>query len=78
MPVIDHPIHDKTKIGPDHRYGCHNRPDMFVPVVQRDNGKMYPYSLSHDCRYDRSETDAHCAGCKHVGSGAAYAESVRG
>ena len=22
MPVVDHPVHEKTKTGPDWRYGC--------------------------------------------------------
>lgn len=24
MPVDDHPVHEKTKTGPDWRYGCNN------------------------------------------------------
>ena len=81
MPVIDHAIHASVQIGPDHRYGCHNRPHRFQSICHGADCygmKVWPFVMSHDCRHDGSETDPSCAGCHHAGLGARYAESVRG
>lgn len=85
MPVIDHGQHDSTKKDSQaHRYGCWNRPDEFEPyTIVQDGWRVFgadliprraeiEFRMSHECRYDRSETDPACAGCKHIGSGAAY------
>ena len=84
MPVIDHGQHDSTKKDSQaHRYGCWNRPDKFEPLVLNmckiaGDGMVYavreyyPHRMSHSCRFDGSETDPACAGCKYIGSGAEY------
>ena len=36
-----------------------------------------PDHSSKQCRYDMSETDSRCAGCKQVGVGNAYNEHIR-
>lgn len=90
MPVEDHDVHDKTKIGPDHRYGCHNKAGFteayraphrrhgsngFIAVFEIEAVRI-PYTMSRECRYDMSLTDWQCEGCRHRGTGEAYAESV--
>lgn len=84
MPVVDHGQHTSTaKDSQTHRYGCWNRRDYFDPPILKPyivaaDGWVYateerhPHRMSHECRYDRSEADPACAGCKHCGSGAAY------
>lgn len=91
MPVLDHPVHPLTKIGPDHRYACHNRPDRLkqsyiAPDRQyRADGKFdiryvsIPFRLSHECRYDGkgglTEEDPGCEGCRHY-KGSDYVKSL--
>ena len=65
MPVIDHPVHPSTMRGPDHRYGCWNKPAELN------------CAMSDRCRYDRSLTDNDCTDCVHRGKGESYAEQVR-
>jgi len=68
MPVIDHPIHEKTRFGADFRYGCHNRPDEYKMVVtgaECFGSQQWPFANSHECRFDLSATDDACQGCKH-------------
>ena len=75
MPVDDHPVHEKTKIGKDFRYGCHNhkpfnkgyyapdriyRPDGTFYIVQ----KFIPFVMSRNCKFDLSRTDPACRDCK--------------
>lgn len=88
MPVVDHEVHPHGVRDDGHRYGCHNRPDEFEPAVWLQDGWMpavidgeptrlprmidIEFRMSNECRYDRSETDPACAGCKHIGSGAEY------
>lgn len=88
MAVLQHEVHERTKIGPDHRSGCHNRPEFsrgyYAPdreykpdgtwvIVQR----FIRHSMSQECRFDLSLQSAHCAGCKHAGSGEEYAATIR-
>ena len=87
MPVIDHPVHEKSVAG-DH-YGCHSRPEFkpfyYAPNRQYVGGfgefftgiKRIPHNMSTECRHDMSLTDPRCGDCKHRGSGEAYAASVR-
>ena len=73
MPVDDHPVHEKTRISSDFRYGCHNRKPYddgyYAPDrIYRGNGTYYQVltfikrTLSTDCRYDRADDPA-CEGC---------------
>lgn len=78
MPVDDHPIHPSTQKGDDFRYGCWNGDREFLgytaPNRQLDlvTGEFVLYALwidhkmSRDCRFDMSDTDPNCRGCKHV------------
>lgn len=90
MAVEDHPVHDKTKIGPDNRYGCYNRKDFtesyraphrrhgsngYIAVFEIEAVKI-PFRMSRECRYDMSLTDWQCEGCWRRGTGEAYAKSV--
>lgn len=75
MPVEDHPVHARTKITSNYRYGCHNglrtspgyyaedrqykTDGTFVRVLRFIENKM-----SRDCKYDNPR-DQHCEGCKH-------------
>lgn len=91
MPVEDHEVHDKTKIGPDNRYECHNRAPFkeAYRAPQRRHGSngyiaifefeavLVPHRMSRECRYDMSLTDWQCEGCHSRGLGEAYAKSVR-
>ena len=36
-----------------------------------------PFSMSTECRYDKSLTDKRSAGCQHAGSGKAYDQMIR-
>lgn len=81
MPVIDHPIHDRTREGPDARWGCHNRPE-FAAGYWAPGGMVPAYAgstqmhvqmvfvrhaMSRVCKNDIAETDPKCAGCNHIG-----------
>lgn len=78
MAVIDHPVHERVKIGADHRYGCHNRPAEFKPTCEsKFSGETWPFNNSHECRFDLSLTDHSCTGCEHRGSGEQYALMVK-
>lgn len=92
MPVIEHDVHPSTRVGPDYRHGCWNRPR---PKVGKGGGYYAPvrryfpdgsfeivsafvsYRMSVECRYDVSLRDAWCEGCDHAGSGEAYANEIR-
>lgn len=77
MPVEDHAVHEKVKIGKDHRYGCFNFDGRKQTVVSLMSGNSWPYRMSNECRYDMSLTDPNCTGCKHRGSGEDYDRMVR-
>lgn len=79
-PVADHPTHEKTKVGADHRYGCNNRPrpdpesGYWAPDrVYTESGAFIekPVFVKHyegmsiACRYDLAKSDKQCAGCRH-------------
>lgn len=80
MPVDDHPVHEKTKISSDFRYGCWNRkpfaegyraPNRYqtsdgYQAVFNIEAKFIPFVMSRDCKYDLAKTDRACAGCKHI------------
>lgn len=91
MPVIDHEVHESTKAGLDKRYGCWNKSrdfnayyapqrfagsDGYKPSFRFEAVRIVN-RMSKECRYDMSKTDYMCEGCKHRGSGEAYAELVR-
>lgn len=49
------------------KYGCHNRQDMNRIVEHSQDKRMaWPHRMSTDCKYDKSQTDKYCSGCKHV------------
>ena len=87
MPVIDHPVHEKTVAGS--HSGCHNRPEFkrgYYAQVRRYVGtsgeffmdiEFVPHRMSTECRHDMSLTDPRCGDCKHRGSGEVYANTVR-
>ena len=83
MPVLDHPTHEKTVGG--ERYGCYDRKRSRRCYYGKDgfhgDGRqkfiLCKTEMSTECRYDQSLTDAKCCGCKHSGSGEAYAQGVR-
>lgn len=71
MPVADYPVHPHGIRNADYRYGCWNRPDRFKEVVT--NGvESWPFRMSHECRYDMSNTDTGCKDCKHADTGHKY------
>ena len=84
MPVIDHPIHPSTQKGKDFRYGCWNGDREFLGYVAPDrelnlltgkyelNAVWIKHELSKECRYDLSNKDNNCKGCKHVPQSKAF------
>lgn len=79
MPVIDHAVHESTRIGDDYRYGCWNKPRPVEGQVVRSefSGEEWPYVFSTECMSDMSLSDPACAGCKWRGSGKENDERVR-
>lgn len=74
MPVIEHGVHPHGVRDDEHRYGCFNR-KPFKKTVWVENWRgvyRWSFKMSMECRYDRSEADPACSGCKHVGSGNTY------
>lgn len=85
MPVLNTPVHDKTKQAENHRYGCFNkrleRKTVVVPMGYAvHTGTVIFIEIedfgSKECRYDKSLSDASCLGCEHRGSGEKYAAFV--
>lgn len=80
MPVLDHEVHESVRESQDAKYGCHNRAP-FQAGYFAPNGITTAYvshRMSTECRYDMSLADRKCDGCKHIGSGEAYDQMVRG
>lgn len=86
MPVIDHPVHDTTRVNTTTwRYGCHNKKrtgqDYVVQCGWTEDGRadlIYCRDVfSRECRYDFSLTDTACDGCHNRGTGEAYAHYVK-
>lgn len=91
MPVEDHAVHEKTKVDGTYRYGCHNRKDFAdvyrapqrfqtsdgYQAVFKHEAVAIPFTMSRECRFDRSLQDPWCEGCKHRGSGEAYDARIR-
>ena len=75
MPVAEVEVRLGSSVGPEHRYGCFNRPPYHQTVEHSQGGASWPFRMSRECRYDRSLSDRFCAGCKHAGSGEAWIES---
>ena len=71
MPVVEVKVRPSSSVGPEHRYGCFNRP-AFKQTVESSHGETWPYRMSNECRYDRSLSDRFCAGCKPAGTGQQY------
>lgn len=76
-PVEDHPIHEKTRVGSDFRYGCFNHPPFsdgyWAPDrVYREDGtflirqKFIKRSSSDKCHFDQIMHPAYCEGCNHL------------
>ena len=80
MPVIEHPVHEHGIRDAEHRYGCHNRPPFEETLAVQGGWRIdgtrrlveIPFTMSRDCRYERSLDDSACAGCRHAGSGERY------
>lgn len=91
MPVEDHAVHELVRIEQNKPYGCHNRDgfkEAYSAPQRRAGANGYqptfwlervrvPYTMSRECRYDMSINDPRCDGCKHRGSGEAYANKIR-
>lgn len=79
MPVIDHSVHEKVRIGSDYRYGCHNlpKPEYGQTVSSTFSGEEWPYVFSTECRFDMSLSDPACGGCQWQGSGENYDAMIR-
>lgn len=83
MPVVEHPVHQHGVRDADYRYGCHNRAPYRETLVAQDGWHHdgtrrtvgIQFSMSRECRYDRSLDDSACAGCRHAGSGEAYVQA---
>ena len=78
MPVEDHEVHEKVKIAENKPYGCHNVDRNSEGYLGSPWGtaKFIAHVMSTECRYDMSMTDPRCDGCKHRGTGEAYAKIV--
>lgn len=78
MPVIDHEISQLVIEKSGAVYGCWGRPESFAKTVRSlfSFPREYPFVMSNECRYDKSETDRKCNGCHLRGSGERYAQSV--
>ena len=75
MAVLDHPVHEKVKIGADFKYGCNSdKPKSegyWVKVREyRSNGtyvmqdKFIPFRMSQPCRnFYLWDTDNACRSC---------------
>lgn len=72
MPVVEVKVRPGSSVGPEHRYGCFNRPPYRETVEHSQGGASWPYRMSNECRYDRSTKDSACAGCCHAGTGERY------
>lgn len=88
MPVLEHEVHETVREKEGAVYGCWNRvgfrggyyaPDRrYYGIGGFDTISVFvEHCLSTDCRYEMSEKDTKCNGCKHRGSGEAYAQMVR-
>lgn len=75
MPVDDHPVHQKTKVGPNFRYGCNNRIKGVVGYYAEDRQyrpdgtfiKVHRFienKMSTDCKYDLYHNDSACTDCR--------------
>lgn len=84
MPVLDHPVHDSTKVSSDFKYGCWNRKafkDHYFIAVRQSYSlisvpKRIDHKMSTECRYDLSQKDKACDGCAYQGIGKLYFEQV--
>ena len=74
-PVIDHPVHEKTRIKAGYKYGCYDRKGMSVGYIAPDRQyrpdgtfivtqKFISHVLSETCKYDMSDKDKFCEGCE--------------
>lgn len=79
MPGLDTDVHEKTRIGADWRYLCHNKPRPVVRQIVRSlfSAAQWTYNFSTECRYDMSLTDRACEGCPHRGTGEEYDKQIR-
>lgn len=85
MPVIEQPVHARTRKGKDDRYGCHNKPRPTEDAGYWAPDRHYfpdgrfemrcvwiPLVMTKDCRNDRSLTDPDCDGCQWRGVAEAH------
>ena len=90
MPVEDHAVHDIVRIDAAKPYGCKDREfseayhapnraagtNGYQPVWFLERVRI-AHTMSRECRYDMSLTDARCTDCKHRGRGEKYAARIR-
>ena len=85
MPVLDHPVHERTIQKEGARNGCHNKPRptpesgywapdrKFYPDGRfKVTCTWIPFTMTTDCMYDKSMSDPQCEGCPHRGTGEQY------
>lgn len=76
MPVIDHPVHEKTREGADARWGCWGR-EQYADGYYAPNRKyrrdgtfcntlvFIEHTMTKVCKNDISAVDPKCEGCRH-------------
>jgi hypothetical protein len=90
MAVEDHPVHERTRIDSDFRYGCHSenghvrKADYYAPNRHYcPDGTITAWftlvkdTSSKECRYDMSLKDNACTGCAKRGQGEERDAQVR-
>lgn len=84
MPGLDHEVHEATRIYEGHRAGCWNKPRTREKLVVKSgfsaDGRQLFTEIedfgSLECRYDQAITPEYCEGCKWVGQGREYVETI--
>lgn len=92
MPGLDHEVHALVRRADGTKAACWNRPRpkseaegggyfapqrRFFPDGSFEVVPVFiPFRMSTECRYDQKISPEDCAGCEHVGTGAAYAAMI--
>lgn len=89
MPVLDHPVHDKTRQKAGKKYGCYDKPRTTVGYVAFDRQykpdgtfvvvqRFIENEMSRPCRsFYLWDNDPMCEGCD-TPKDHAYADEMRG
>lgn len=89
MPVLDHEVHDKTRLKAGKKYGCYDRKGLAHGYVGLDRyykqdgsfvitQKYIQHNMSESCRsFYLWDTDPRCAGCESP-KDKEYADTMRG